>query len=200
MRYFLSEMDNIDIAPLLFQVLGYNASMAAVRLILAAKQAPVGDDLLRNGFLNPPLMHQRNESVLIGCPIATPLAVVVQQLLRRREFGHVNVFHLTEFTQKIRKVVLLCETSELKPIVKPHVHDTRGTGITKQIEKMACGFSCEADGGDSHVIELSGFPIRFTFLRLGSPPSPIDDIQVIEQVWRRHFAPAQARLLDHEGQ
>lgn len=151
LRCFLSEMDNFNVAPMLFQVLGDKPSMAAVRFILAAKQASVFDDLFRNGFFDPPLTHKRAKAYFIGLPIATSIPVVVQQLLRRRQFGHVYVIHLAEFAQEIREVVLLRETGELRPIVEPHVDDTPGAGLAKQIEKTLGGLSRESDGGDFHV-------------------------------------------------
>ena len=61
------------------------------------------------------------------------------------------VIHLAELAQEIREVVLLRKTCELRPIVKPHVHDTPGAGLAKPIEKTARGFSCEADGEDFSI-------------------------------------------------
>ena len=144
-------MDNFNVTPMLFQVLCNKPAVAAVRFILAAKQTAARDDLFRNGPFDLPLTHQRDESVLVGCPIATPLPVVAQQLLRRRQFGYVNVSHLTEFAQKIREVVLLPKTGELRLIVEPHVDDTPGAGLSKKVEEATGGFLCEADGGDFHV-------------------------------------------------
>lgn len=155
-------MDNFNPTPMVFQVLCDQPSMAAVRFILAAEQASVFDDLFRNGFFNLPLMHQRNESVLIGRPIATSFPVVVQQLLRRRQFWDVNVIHLAEFAEKIREVVLLRETGKLRPIIEPHVDDAPGAGLAKQIEETVGGFSCEADGEGFHIGEVSGFAVRFS--------------------------------------
>ena len=161
-RCFLTEMDKFNPTQMVFQVLCNKPAMAAVRFILAAQQASVCNNLVRNGFFDPPFAHQRNESVLVSSPIATSLSVVVQQLLGRRQFWDVNVIHITEFAQKIREVVLLRETGKLRPIVEPNIDDTPGAGLAKQIEKTVGGFSCEADGEGFHIGEVSGFAVRFS--------------------------------------
>ena len=98
---------------MLFQVLCNKPAVAAVRFILAAKQTAARDDLFRNGPFDLPLTHQRDESVPVGCPIATPLPVVAQQLLRRRQFGQVHVLHPAKLGQEIREVVLLRKIGQL---------------------------------------------------------------------------------------
>ena len=117
-------MDNFNVTPMLFQVLCNKPAVAAVRFILAAKQTAARDDLFRNGPFDLPLTHQRDESVLVGCPIATPFPVVVQQLLRRGQRGQVNVLHPAELAQEKREVVLLRKTGQLRPIIEPHVDDS----------------------------------------------------------------------------
>ncbi len=48
-RCFLSEVDNFDVAPMLFQILRHEPPMAVVRLILAAQQTPVREEFVGNG-------------------------------------------------------------------------------------------------------------------------------------------------------
>ena len=147
-------MDNFDVSPMLFQILGYEPPMASVRLVLAAQQASVGDNLFRNRRLNSPLAHKRNEAILVGCPFTTPFPVVVQQLLRRGQRGQVNVLHPAELAQEKREVVLLRKTGKLRAIVEPHVDDTLDARLTKQIKKTVGRLFCESDGRDFHGGQL----------------------------------------------
>ena len=69
MRFYLSEMENLDVAPLLFQVLGYKPSMAPVGAYpRCTARHPSATIVFRNGFLNLPLTHKRVKAYLIGLP------------------------------------------------------------------------------------------------------------------------------------
>ena len=91
--------------------------MAVVWLILAAQQTTVREDLNRNRLLDPPLAHQPVETVLVGLPVTPPIPVVVQQVLRGRQLGDVDVVHPTEFPQEIRQIILLRKTGQLRRVV-----------------------------------------------------------------------------------
>ena len=127
----LSEMGDLDAAPMLVQVLRDETPVAVVGLVFAAQEATVRDDLPGDRLLDPPLPHQGEEAILVGLPVALPLFEVVEDYLRRGKRGKVDVLHAAKLIEKVGEVVLLGETGELRPIVEPYVDDASGARLTE---------------------------------------------------------------------
>ena len=106
-----------------------------VGLIFAAQQASVSYDFLRDRFLDSPFPHQFHEQGFIGLPINSLFPVIAQYVLRGRQLRKMHVFHLAEFAQEVRKVVLLGEPGKLRGVVEPYVDDPSGARRLKKIEE-----------------------------------------------------------------
>ncbi len=123
------QMNNIHIAPLLFQILPNQSPVAVVRLVLAAEQAGLVHHRAGYSFLDPPPLHQLEEAVLVPCPIVPMLLVRIENILRRRQLRPVLVTDPADCTEEVPKVVLLCESSELRDVVQAHVDDLLHAGF-----------------------------------------------------------------------
>jgi hypothetical protein len=62
----LREMDDVDIARFVFQVLRYETPVAVMRLLFAAEEAGAGNHIALNGFLDAPALHQLHELDLVA--------------------------------------------------------------------------------------------------------------------------------------
>src|SRR5690242_15627097 len=79
------QMHDVDVAPLLAQVLRDEPSVTLVRRVLAAQQAATVEQRARGRLLDPALSHQREEQRLVDGPVALLLLERRQDVLRRGE-------------------------------------------------------------------------------------------------------------------
>ena len=74
-------MSNIDVAPMLFEVLGHEPAMAMVRPVLTAQQAAICNHILDDRFFDATLLHQVEETRLVRLPVPAFFLVLVQHFL-----------------------------------------------------------------------------------------------------------------------
>src|ERR1035437_3709216 len=82
-----SQMDDFDIRPFIAKIFCNKSPMAVVRLIFAAEQA-ASINLLPINILNVTLGHQIKKLVLVNIPGTAILLVLIQDILRRGQFGY----------------------------------------------------------------------------------------------------------------
>ena len=116
-------MLNIHIAPVLLQILRDQPPMTVVRFVLAAKKAAVRDYVCIDFLLDLALTHQIKKFSLIYRPITLIFLVFIKDVLSRGEFWNMNIIDMTDLPQKKLKIITLCETRQLRDIVKAHVND-----------------------------------------------------------------------------
>src|SRR5260221_5240752 len=106
-------MLDLDIAPVLSEVFSNEATVAVVRLFLAAKQAAALQNFARRG-LDAPRPHQLKKLPLVRLPVAVlRLLVEVENLGRWGEFGEMHVIDVADGLGEIAQVILLCEARKL---------------------------------------------------------------------------------------
>src|SRR6266849_10049973 len=101
------EVDRLHVAPFPSELLEDQPSVAVFGRRLAAEQGggrlehpPV--DLV----LDLPLLHELQEATLVVLPAPLPLLVIVEQVLRRREQGLVEVLGAAYLLQEVAEVLL----------------------------------------------------------------------------------------------
>ena len=109
----LLQVLNRDIAPVSMQILGYQTAMTVMRPVLATEQAPILEQLRRDGGLDVPLGHQMEELVLVLLPGAAVFLEGVQHRLGRREHRKMHVVDPADSLKKICEILLLGESGEL---------------------------------------------------------------------------------------
>src|SRR5947209_3978910 len=104
-------MGDINVAPVLFEILRHQSPVTVVRLILAAEQAALGNRLLRYRFLDAPLLHQVEKAKLVGLPVGTLLPVLVEHLLGGRQCRNMNIVHPTDLSEEVSEIIPLRKAS-----------------------------------------------------------------------------------------
>ena len=87
----LNDVDDLQVRPLLSEVLRNQAAVAVMRLLFAAEQATVGDLLPGDVVLDVTKLHQSQKIPLVGGPLALLFLVRVQYLRSRCENWQVDV-------------------------------------------------------------------------------------------------------------
>src|SRR5688500_17612582 len=98
-----------DAAPTLVQIVGADAPVALVRLVLAAQQARAIEQLRRERLLDPALRQQAAKCALVCRPAALLPPVIVEHGLRRRELESVQVVRIADRPREVTQVVPLRE-------------------------------------------------------------------------------------------
>ena len=106
-------MYDLQVRPLLLEVLSNQAPMAMGRSLFAAKQAAVGDLLSGKAVFDLAGLHQSQEVSLVSGPVALLLLVGVQHCRGRRKNRQMDVAHLANLAEEELQVVLLRETCQL---------------------------------------------------------------------------------------
>ena len=146
----LSEVRNVEAAPMLLQVFRHQSAMAVMRLVFAAEQAALSHDFLRDALFNLPLLHEVEKPLFIGGPVPLQLLVFIEHLPGRGEVGRVHVIHAAHLLEEEREVVPLGEPGELRDVVEAHVHDALGPGLPERVEKLPRALLGESDGKYFH--------------------------------------------------
>src|SRR5688572_26103142 len=94
------EVSYLDVTPASGEVLGRQPPAAVVGLRFAAEQARAVQQPAGKTILDATLLEQRDKGVLVGGPVATVLAIGIEQLSRRRELGHFPVVHRADLAQE----------------------------------------------------------------------------------------------------
>ena len=81
---FLTEMANVDVAPMVMEVLRNETPMTMVRFILAAKQTTFGYGFFSNLVFDMAFTHKTEKLPLVLVPVPMFLSVSSKHLLRRR--------------------------------------------------------------------------------------------------------------------
>ena len=127
------------------QVLGQNAAVAVVGLILTAQQAGAIEQLPRHHLFHLACPDQPE----VAGPELLPVLLFageVDQVLGRRQLRQMQVLDATNRPEKELQVVLLRETCELGDVVEPDVDDSLDTGSSQKPEELFGGLLCEPDG------------------------------------------------------
>ena len=148
-------MNDFNVTPVLVQVFGDKPAVTVVGCFFTAKEAAFSDGVLRNMRLDLARFHKFQEITFVIKPSAAFLLVSVEQILGRRKQRDVHVIRSADFAQKELKVVLLCETRQLRHVIEAHIHDTLCAGVTELREELLCRFLGESYGEDSHADAFS---------------------------------------------
>ena len=148
-------MYDFDAAPMLRQVFSNQAAVALVGFFFAAKQAGAVNSIPRNIHLNLARLHQFNKLPFVLAPLAFVFLVGVKQILCRRKQRLVNVIHFADFAEKKFQVALLRESSQLRNIVEPDIHNSLCARIAEYRKKSFSGFFGEPYSEDFHAEAFS---------------------------------------------
>ena len=152
------QVDYLNIAPLLLQILSYQPTVAMTGLFLAAQQAPVGHgrSYIHVGYAT--FLHEGQELMLIHLPVTMAFAVTVQHLFRGGKFRQMDIFHSADFFQEILQVVLLGEACQLGDVAQSHVNYATGTGPPQQLKEGGGRLLGESDGVEFQNAPLGTYP------------------------------------------
>ncbi len=136
---------DIDITPLVRQVLGNEAAMAMMGLVLAAKQAAPVEKVSGKGFLYLPLAHEVQKPGLVLGPNTLVLLVGVQHFFRRRQFRDVSIVDPVDGTEEVREIIPLGEAGELRDVIQTNVEDTDDSSGLQLCKELLGGLFREPD-------------------------------------------------------
>lgn len=111
---------------MLLQVFGYEAAVAFVGLIFAAKEAGIGDSFFRDSRFDLTRLDQFEKVAFVGGPLAFISPVRGEQFLRWRQQRLVDIVHAADLAKEKLQVVLLCKTGQLRNVVEAHIHEPLG--------------------------------------------------------------------------
>jgi hypothetical protein len=153
-------MGNIEITPLLPQILSDQSAVTMMWLLLTAKQTTLRHDFFRDSIFDLALAHQIKKTAFIGLPVSLPLFVFVKHLLSRSELGEVHVVYPANLLQEKREVVSLGESGELRNVIEAHIDDPFCSGFSDGVEEFPSRLLGEPDrkhfhdGSSLRVIDL----------------------------------------------
>lgn len=145
------QVHDLDVAPSVAEVLGHQAPVAMMRLVLTAEETGIFQLGGRQRLLDSPGLHQRDEAPLIGGPVCPVFPVRVEDLLGRCKLRSMDVVDPADRLQKVAQVVLLCEGGELGTIVEPHINNSLYAGAAQSFEERLRRGLGEAYREDSHL-------------------------------------------------
>lgn len=128
------------------QVFGDEPAMATVGGRFAAQQATVRDYIPRDGGVDEATLDQVVEYGHVLIPGDLLLAIGVQQFVRGRQAGQVDVVHAAQLPQEPGQIASLGEPSQPRRIAQPDVHYSFRPGLTQQPEKLLRRFAGETNG------------------------------------------------------
>ena len=117
----LNDVLDFDPAPVLLKVLGDEASVAVVGLVLATQEAALFEKVFGDGGFDAALSHEPEKIPFVGGPIAFLLLVGVQKFLSGRKVRHMDVVDAGDSVQEIFQVVLFGEARQLRNVVQTDV-------------------------------------------------------------------------------
>jgi len=118
--------------------------------VLATKQTPVCDNLLRNRLFNLALPHKLKETNFVRLPIAAALFVYVYYFLRWCKVRKMDVFHAADFGKKICEIAALGKAGELGDVVQTNVYDALRAGRAQETKKMVRRLLGKSNGMNFH--------------------------------------------------
>ena len=104
-------------------------SLAAQEARVVSQQFPV------EAPIGVPLLHELPEPLLKGLPGSTALLEAVEQLLRGREVGDMDVLDAGKLAREPGEVVPLGESRQLRAVVKPDVDQALHTRSFQEREE-----------------------------------------------------------------
>lgn len=123
LRADLNDVDDIDVAPALFQVFGNQTAVTMVGRFLAAKKTGLCDGLLWDFHFDLPRTYQLQKTTFVIGPIPTIFLIAIEQFLSWREQRNMKVFHMGKFLQEELQVTLLRETCQLRNVIQANVDE-----------------------------------------------------------------------------
>ena len=107
-------MLNINVAPLVSQILSDKATVTMVWLFFAAQQTTAVQQFARRRVLDLPSADQVKELPLVQLPVSIlGFLVRIENISRRREFRKMDVVNIADRLCKIPKIILFRETCKL---------------------------------------------------------------------------------------
>ena len=147
------EVVGLDSAPFGVEIFRDEPAMAVMRQVLTAKQATVVKHVRSNELFDLPLRHHILKFLFVDAPIAFLLFIRIKDVLRRCEFGQMDVFNAADFFEEVSQIILFGKASELGVVVQPHVHDPLYACVLQFREEITRGRLGESDGEkfNSHI-------------------------------------------------
>ncbi len=113
-----SKMSDRKLWPMALEILGHQAAMAEIGLVLTAQEASSCESLPRVMIGRSTLGEQGVELSLIFGPCHDALLVGLEDLCRRCESKIVLVLDARDGSQEVCEILLLRERRELRPVVQ----------------------------------------------------------------------------------
>jgi len=120
---------DVEIPPVLLEILRDQPPMAVVWLVLAAQEASAFDHPGIDPLFDFPFLHQVQKCGLVDAPIPFMFLVGIENICRWCEQGHVDVINANDFLEEILDVIPLRKPSELRNIIKAHIDDALGAAF-----------------------------------------------------------------------
>ncbi len=143
-------MLNLEIVPLVTEILNDEPAVAVMWLVFAAKQAAT-IKLVAVNLLDPPSGHEVQKLSFVLRPRSLVLLVGVEDVLGRRKLKHVLIPHAADSLGEVREVITLGESIELRFVVQPNIYNILYARFLQPIEKMLSSRLGETDSEDFHV-------------------------------------------------
>lgn len=116
------QMNNGEVAPVVAQIFGDESAVTVFRRRLTAQQhGGNGEQTTVDAFFDAPFTHQVEKASLIRLPTPSLLFVFVEQFLCRGEQRLMLIVCATDHAQKVREVVALGESSQLRGVIQADV-------------------------------------------------------------------------------
>lgn len=143
-------MDNFDATPMVAQVLGHEAPVAMMRLLLAAKEACVADNVARDHVLDAPSSDEFYELLFVGRPIAFRLFIGIEERLCGSENRQMDVVHSADGVEEIPKIITFREPSQLRDVVQANIDNPLRAGLPERRKELFGRLFREPDREDPH--------------------------------------------------
>ena len=101
------------------------------------------------------------EGFLVCLPAPFLLFISIEDFLRWRPLGHVDIVNSTNLFEKELQVVLLCKASKLRPVIQSDINKCLHSCILQTSEKILCVFLGKFDRTKLHVILLPHERMRY---------------------------------------
>src|SRR5450759_3302495 len=149
-------MPDLQIAPLLAQILEHQPPMAVLgRRLAAQKRRGRSEHRSVQVLFNFPFRHELEEAIFVIGPRAFALLECLQHFLSGRKQGLVPVFRVANCTHEEGEVIPLGEARQLRYVVQTDVQQTPDAGALQKSEELLCRFFRETDGIDFHAGTVS---------------------------------------------